>query len=97
MKKLWNRRGEMLVESLISMLIIAMTGMMLAMAAASALQANAQASQTVTFASVSGGDVTVGTCNAVLADTDTGNSVADINIGSVTVKEQGGLYYYETN
>ena len=92
MKKLWNRRGEMLVESLISMVIIAMTGMMLAMAAASALQANAQASRTVTFVSVDSGD-TVGTSGASLVDTaDASNTVS---IGTVIVKQQGGLYYYE--
>lgn len=93
MNKLRKRCGEMLLESLISMLIIAMTGMMLAMAAASAIQANAQGEQTVTFADTSSG----GAATAYPADTDGefDASLGDINMGKVTVKTQGGLYYYE--
>lgn len=88
--KLRKRCGEMLLESLISMLIIAMTGMMLAMASASAIQANAQGEQTVTFA-----DTSSGTNYPASSDGKFIASLGDIDMGTVTVKEQGGLYYYE--
>lgn len=86
MRKLWNQRGETLVESLISMVIIAMTGMMLAMAAATVLRSNTQAGQTMTF---------LDTDAAVTSSSDYTVSLGGVSLGTVTVKEQGGLYSYD--
>lgn len=89
MKKPGYRRGEMLIESLIAMLIIAMTGMMLAMAAASSLRANAKATQIV--APIDSGTTFTASASFVLED-DSSVTTAPI---SVTVSEQGGTYCYE--
>lgn len=95
--KLRSKAGEMLVESLISLVIISLTGMMLAMAAVSAMCGETQATRTTTFVNMSS--------DAVQPYPEDGSpftaSLGNISLGTVTVKaakaysEEEGLYYYE--
>lgn len=100
MKKLRYHRGEMLLESLIAMLIIAMTSMMLAMAAASAMRASAQAAQiNPSIISDDNGETMTG----YAAFFSTNGASEFTKVEGITVSKQsdpqgdehGELYYYE--
>ena len=87
MKKLQNRRGELLAESLLTLLILTLTGMVLVTAAASTLRPDAQTARTAFV------DTTDDT--SVVFRQDCTVSLGGVELGAVTVKEQGGLYYYD--
>ena len=98
--KMRNRHGETLIESLVSMLIIAMTTAMLTMTVATVLRSYQQAEQTQTFADK-------GWTGSPSASSDTTINVQvtleDTLIGTANVKAQGTggtdgrLYYYAGN
>ena len=87
MKKLQNRRGELLAESLLTLLILTLTGMVLVTAAASTLRPDAQTAQTAFVDTADDTSVTFRREYTV--------SLGGVELGTVTVKEQGGLYYYD--
>lgn len=93
--KLSSRRGEMMVETLISMVIIVMTAMMLGAAVAVAMRGEAQAVRTTTF-------VNQETAAQYPDDSTTFDASLDsISLGKVKVKHANdygdpeGLYCYE--
>lgn len=88
MNRAKSQRGEMMIESLISMLIIAMTSMMLMMGIAAAMRSNAQAVRTTTFLNEAAESESVAE--------DVKIKIDEQEIGKVDVKRQGGLYYYES-
>lgn len=109
MKTAWNRHGETMIESLISMLIIGMVTAMLTMTVATVLRIYQQSEQTPTF--VDGTLNDTGNTSATIDVTkDTGATVSlydsngdTLNVDwGVTVYKQtgkngmdGGLYYYD--
>lgn len=98
--KMRNRHGETLIESLVSMLIIAMTTAMLTMTVATVLRSYQQAEQTQTFADEGWTDSLSASSNTTINVQVTLDSRL---IGTADVKPQGTggtdgrLYYYVGN